>query len=351
MAKAKAKAKAAAATSSGSGTGRNVLRIQGCLVQWEIESASQMLKSCTFRMGHWIWQLQLTRGIKTNIEILPWKGPAEQCVANLFIKIQSFPVDKQPVMDEPGLFVNLFSDGIRWTVSALPSRLIIEIKFIEMRLVLDPFGFSNAIVLPSHQRILHTEGFFHARSGLSRMLREGILTDITVNVEGGSIRAHRAVLAARSPVFMRMFTVDLKEKLLSTVDITDMSLEGCRAFIGYLYNSNSDDETLAHVDELLAASHKYDVKDLRTVCETIMAEETDTEKLLERLQMAHFYQLPELKWMFIRLLVEFRRMYEIPEDFDAFLKTADSSLDRIRIALNLLTCLEEEDIGDISLGN
>jgi speckle-type POZ protein len=41
-----------------------------------------------------------------------------------------------------------------------------------------------------------------AQFGMARMLQEGILTDITVNAVGGSIRAHRAVLAARSPVFL-----------------------------------------------------------------------------------------------------------------------------------------------------
>ncbi|KAL5201194.1 hypothetical protein ABZP36_035548 [Zizania latifolia] len=201
-------------------------------------------------------------------------------------------------------------------------------------------GGYETTILPSHLRRLRSEDSSNAaRSDLSRMLREGILTDVTVNAGGGSIRAHRAVLAARSPVFMRMFTVDLKEKLLSTVDIADMSLEGCRAFIGYLYDSNTEEETLAHLDELLAASDKYDVKDLKAVCAACMEDDADSDKLLGRLQMAQLYQLPELKRACIRLLVEFKRMYEIPEDFDAFLKTADASLvDEIMENVELQAC-------------
>ena len=48
------------------------------------------------------------------------------------------------------------------------------------------------------------------------MLQEGILTDITINADDGSIRAHRAILAVRSPVFRSMFSHDLKEKELSS---------------------------------------------------------------------------------------------------------------------------------------
>ncbi|CAN6218102.1 unnamed protein product [Urochloa humidicola] len=65
------------------------------------------------------------------------------------------------------------------------------------------------------------------------MLNNGIFSDIVMNADGGSIKAHRAVLGARSPVFMRMFLTDFKEKEQSVVDITDMSHEACRAFISY----------------------------------------------------------------------------------------------------------------------
>ena len=36
------------------------------------------------------------------------------------------------------------------------------------------------------------------------MLRDGVLTDFTIIAQGREIRAHRAILAARSPVFAAM---------------------------------------------------------------------------------------------------------------------------------------------------
>ncbi|OEL37357.1 BTB/POZ domain-containing protein [Dichanthelium oligosanthes] len=165
-----------------------------------------------------------------------------------------------------------------------------------------------------------------AQSGLGRMLKEGILCDITINAVGGRTRAHRAVLAVRSPVFMSMFSHDLKEKEQSTVDISGMSLDACCAFISYFYGNLSEEEFRAHRSELLTAADKYDVADLKNACEKSMLDDVDTENVLARLQMAHLHGLPELKRTCARLLVEFRKMYEIPEDFGEFLAAGDREL-------------------------
>ncbi|KAM0852132.1 hypothetical protein ACQ4PT_051968 [Festuca glaucescens] len=165
-----------------------------------------------------------------------------------------------------------------------------------------------------------------AQSGLARMLQEGILTDITVNAVGGSIRAHRSVLAARSPVFLSMFSHDLREKQLSTVDISHMSIDACRAFIGYLYGDVPEEEFLAHRCELLAAGDKYGVGNLMKACKKSMRDDVCTENLLERLQLAHTYGLSTLKKTCVKLLVDFGKMYEIPEDCEEFVKSGDQEL-------------------------
>ena len=152
---------------------------------------------------------------------------------------------------------------------------------------------------------MSTTSVEQAQSSVARMLREDILTDITINAVGGSIRAHRAVLAARSPVFMSMFTHDLREKELSTVDISDMSIEACQAFVGCVYGvAMSEEELLVHRSELVVASDKYGVENLKKVCEESMIVDVSTENLLERLQMAHTYSLPALKRTCVRLLVD-----------------------------------------------
>lgn len=163
-------------------------------------------------------------------------------------------------------------------------------------------------------------------SYLGRMLTEKIHTDITINASDGSIAAHRAVLATRSPVFHSMFSHNLKEKELSTIDISDMSIEACQALLNYIYGNIQHEEFLAHRIALLRAADKYDIADLKEVCHDSLLEDIDTKNVLERLQNASLYQLPMLKSSCMRYLVNFGKIFDIRDDFNAFLQYADREL-------------------------
>lgn len=158
------------------------------------------------------------------------------------------------------------------------------------------------------------------------MLTEKIHTDITINASDGSIAAHRAVLATRSPVFHSMFSHNLKEKELSTIDISDMSIEACQALLNYIYGNIQHEEFLAHRIALLRAADKYDIADLKEVCHDSLLEDIDTKNVLERLQNASLYQLPMLKSSCMRYLVNFGKIFDIRDDFNAFLQYADREL-------------------------
>lgn len=172
------------------------------------------------------------------------------------------------------------------------------------------------------QRILYET----ALTSLGRMLSEGIHTDIVINASDGSISAHRAVLASRSSVFRSMFTHDLKEKEMSAIDIPDMSIEACRAFLSYIYGSIGNEEFLIHRLSLLRASDKYDVPDLKEACNESLMEDIDTRNVLERLQNASLYQLPQLKSSCMRYLVKFGKIFDIQDEFGVFVQCADREL-------------------------
>jgi len=161
---------------------------------------------------------------------------------------------------------------------------------------------------------------------LGRMLTESIHTDIKIIVSDGSIGAHRAVLAARSPVFHSMFAHDLKEKELSTINISDMSIEACQAFLNYIYGNIQSEEFLVHRLALLSAADKYDIADLKEACHDSLLEDIDTKNVLERLQSASLYQLPKLKTSCLRYLVKFGKIFDIRDDFNSFLQCADRDL-------------------------
>ncbi|PWA63446.1 SKP1/BTB/POZ domain-containing protein [Artemisia annua] len=90
----------------------------------------------------------------------------------------------------------------------------------------------------------------------------------TICSSNGIIEAHCALLAAQSPVFHSMFSHDLKEKEMSTVNISDMTIEVCQAFISYIYTSNIEHQDfIKHRLDLLRAAEKYDVLDIKDVSE------------------------------------------------------------------------------------
>lgn len=248
-------------------------------------------------------------------------APIASFVTKLLI---SFPPNEKIIV-HPGIFdKHLKHDGFVWAIdSTVTGRFVIEIEFLDLK-VPDPSGGEPASVWASHQIKQSSDNT--ALSSLTRMLQECILTDITINATDGSIRAHRAILAARSPVFRSMFSHDLKEKGLSTVDISDMSLDACRGFLNYVYGDLRNEEFLTHRLALLGAADKYDIADLREACHESLLEDIDTGNVIERLQVAHLYRLPRLKEGCLRFLVDFRKVYEMHDDFNAFLQTADRDL-------------------------
>ncbi|PIN09332.1 hypothetical protein CDL12_18082 [Handroanthus impetiginosus] len=158
------------------------------------------------------------------------------------------------------------------------------------------------------------------------MLSESIHTDIVINASDGSMAAHRAVLASRSPVFRSMFSHDLKEKEMSAINISDMSIEACQAFLNYIYGNIQNEEFFTHRLALLQAADKYDISDLKEACHESLLEDIDTRNVLERLQNASLYQLPKLKSSCMRYLVKFGKIFDIRDDFNAFIQCADREL-------------------------
>jgi hypothetical protein len=108
------------------------------------------------------------------------------------------------------------------------------------------------------------------------MLEEGLHADITINANGGSVKAHRCVLASVSPVFNAMFDHPMREQLTSTVELPEMSIQGLKLFLVLIYILPDHDGTVAmpefatsswhkHFDELIEACCTYQVKKLAPV--------------------------------------------------------------------------------------
>uniref|UniRef100_M8AIM1 Speckle-type POZ protein-like protein n=1 Tax=Aegilops tauschii TaxID=37682 RepID=M8AIM1_AEGTA len=116
------------------------------------------------------------------------------------------------------------------------------------------------------------------------------LSDVTFLVEDTEFRAHRLVLAMRSPVFATELFGDAKESTTSRIRIDDMDASTFRAMIRFIYtdelpmkpinhvesrsplNNNFKEEYMSLARKLLVAADRYDLERLRLMCENILSE-------------------------------------------------------------------------------
>ncbi|CAA6674262.1 unnamed protein product [Spirodela intermedia] len=161
---------------------------------------------------------------------------------------------------------------------------------------------------------------------LSHTLEEDIHADITMNAASGTLRAHKALLTASSPVLKRMLLDDDREEKSSVIVIKDVSLEACGALLNYLYGVVRQEVFLKHPVALLAAAKKHDLADLKECCEESLLEDLTSGNVLERLREAWIYQLDRLKKILrscFTFLFDFGKIYDVGEGIYDFFRDAN----------------------------
>ncbi|KAF7048716.1 hypothetical protein CFC21_057417 [Triticum aestivum] len=118
-------------------------------------------------------------------------------------------------------------------------------------------------------------------------------TDVTFVVEQTEIRAHRLVLAMRSPVFAAELLGEMKEGAArSRVKVDDMTASTFRAMLHFIYTDELKQKNNKHVDvamagDLLVAADRYDLERLRLMCEKILADNMDARSVMTTLMLVH----------------------------------------------------------------
>ncbi|GMN59912.1 hypothetical protein TIFTF001_029007 [Ficus carica] len=300
------------------------------LAQWRIENLASCTyrKSDAFKMGKWNWHLSVEKNRVLFVKLYPEVSNLTRDnppIASFIIRVVSSAGDRKalthPEVTDKQLKNN---DDFVWPIDVpLTGKFIIDVEFLDLKIASPCGGEPCSIWADGYTK---KQSNATALASLGRMLTEGIHTDIIIHASNGSMGAHRAVLAARSPVFCSMFSHDLKEKEMSVINICDMSIESCQAFLNYIYGNFQHEEFLSHRLALLRAADKYDISDLKEACHDSLLEDIDVKNVLDRLQNASLYDLPKLKTSCMRYLVKFGKIFDIRDDFNAFLLSADREL-------------------------
>ncbi|XP_057765389.1 BTB/POZ domain-containing protein At1g55760 [Salvia miltiorrhiza] len=300
------------------------------LAQWRIDDlASTYRKSDPFKIGYWNWHLSVEKSRTLIIRLYPEVSSLTKetpPIASFMIKLICLAAGDRKCFIHPEIIDKQLksSEDFVWTIEVpLTGKFIIDIEFLDIKTAPPDGGEACSIW---SRGLACRQSNHKALALLGRMLSEGIQTDIMINASDGSISAHRAILASRSPVIRSMFLHKLNGKETAVINISEMSIEACRALLNYMYGNINKEEFLPHRLSLLHAAHKYEISDLKEACHESLLEDIDTTNVLERLQNATLYHLPKLKTSCLLYLVKFGKIFDIRDDFRDFLQCADREL-------------------------
>ncbi|KAH9309453.1 hypothetical protein KI387_037364, partial [Taxus chinensis] len=246
-------------------------------------------------------------------------------IATFVLRVYNVAVNRRPWTSPVHDRLLRSSEDYVWAIeTTFFGRFMIDVEFLDLKVA--PVNGGEPSSIWPNEGSMQNQAIKGALACLSRMLDEGLHTDVTINTANGTVRGHRAILAERSPVFERMFMEEFKGKESSTIHIEDISVEACMALLSYLYGGIKYEDFREHRIALLRASEKFEIRDLKEACEESFLEDIDSKNVLERLQVAWLYELIRLKKGCLKYLFDFGKIYDVREDLSVFFQHVDREL-------------------------
>ncbi|TVU31439.1 hypothetical protein EJB05_23123, partial [Eragrostis curvula] len=184
---------------------------------------------------------------------------------------------------------------------------------------------------------------------LGDLLASQVGKDVTFEVAGELVTAHRCVLAARSPVFMaELFGTDEKEEDKEDVAarhvvqvVGDMEPEVFKALLHFVYTDSlpeiCDDgdggNKVKMVQRLVVAADRYDMKRLKVICEDILYKYINATTAATTLLLAAKHGCHRLKEACVAFLKDLLASVEAPGDQTCSLSSPARKKHRSRFLL------------------
>ena len=167
---------------------------------------------------------------------------------------------------------------------------------------------------------------FNPEKGVFRLPKEtrSLFCDVKFSVEGGEVEAHRHVLASKSSVFLKMFTLDTKDaKLTEPIKIEKATHAGFGQFIDLLYGL--EDPTDPNIClEIMKLAERYEVEDVKKYVEHILVDSIKKDNVIAILIAADMNRAAEIKDAAMKFLK--KNPVEEMADFDQLWAPTHSDL-------------------------
>jgi speckle-type POZ protein len=136
---------------------------------------------------------------------------------------------------------------------------------------------------------------------LGRLLDHMDGTDVSFTIDGETFRAHRAVLAARSPVFRAELFGPMAEATMTSITLQEIAPATFKVMLRFIYTDalpgedELGDPSADILQDLLAAADRYALDRLKLMCAQKLWDKVSTDTVATTLACAETYNCPELK--------------------------------------------------------
>ncbi|XP_060249299.1 speckle-type POZ protein-like [Meriones unguiculatus] len=129
---------------------------------------------------------------------------------------------------------------------------------------------------------------------LGALWKNSRFTDCCFLVSGQEFWAHKAILAARPPVFRAMFKHDMEERQKNRVEIKDLEPQVFKEMMGFIYTGKAPNlHTMA--TGVLAAADRYGLERLKVMCVDALCRDLSVENAAHTLILADLHSAEQLK--------------------------------------------------------
>ncbi|XP_015920241.2 TD and POZ domain-containing protein 1-like [Parasteatoda tepidariorum] len=194
---------------------------------------------------------------------------------------------------------------------------------------------SNTLIIKCKMKILHQDQTLHITTGderksskcvdfirnLKSIYEHSVLSDFVFKVGDKSFHVHKNILAAHSPVFMKMMTDDFMESKTNSVTITYATPEVFELFLISLYTGELENKTWDSLKELYYLVDKYDVEFLKVECIDAVISLLSVDLVCEILKLAYSFSNSDLKTAAINFAVNHIKEIVPREDWKELVKT------------------------------
>ena len=106
--------------------------------------------------------------------------------------------------------------------------------------------------------------------------------------------AHKAILAVRSPVFVKMLLHNMQESITNTINLPDIEPDALKELLIYIYTCESPN-IKEHAISLLYQAEKYQLGHLKALCERCLSYSLQVENVARMLILADACNAEQLK--------------------------------------------------------